>query len=99
MSKLDTLKQTLCEKERIIQDAQEALVEITAKQQKTQCQNKQLETEKAALRLQFEDNEQKIRQELGRQNAELMEKMRSDHQAEIHEFHKERDGWKKCPEN
>ncbi|KAJ6095914.1 hypothetical protein N7486_006660 [Penicillium sp. IBT 16267x] len=92
VSELDTLKQSLCEKERFVQDAQEALVEITAKQQKTECQNKQLETEKAALRLQFEDNEQRIRQELGRQNAELMDKMKTDHQAEIHVFQKEKDG-------
>lgn len=90
-SKLDTLQQALHEKETLIQDTQEALVEITAKQQISECQNKQLETEKTALRQQYEDTEQRIRQELGKENAEMMDKMRTDHQAEILEFQKEKD--------
>jgi len=90
-AKLDTLQQNLREKENMFQDAQEALVEVTAKQQKAEYQNKRLETEQAALRQQFENTEQKIRQEVGEQNAELMEKLRTDHQAEIHEFQKEKD--------
>ncbi|KAJ5993588.1 hypothetical protein N7451_009312 [Penicillium sp. IBT 35674x] len=91
LSKLDTLQQTLHGKETLILDTQGALVEITAKQQKSDCRNKQLETEKTALRQQCEDTEQRIRQELGKTNAELMEKMRTDHQAEILEFQKEKD--------
>lgn len=66
-------------------------MEINAKQEKAENQNKHLETEKAALRKNFEDAEQRIRQELSKRNAELMDKMRIDHQAEIHEFQKEKD--------
>ncbi|KAJ5525359.1 hypothetical protein N7494_012009 [Penicillium frequentans] len=89
-SKLDNLQQTLQEKETLILDTQGALMEITEKQQKSECQNKQLETEKTDLRQQFEDTEQRIRQELSKKNAELMEKMITDHQAEILEFQKEK---------
>lgn len=89
-SKLDTLQQTLHEKETLLLDTQGALTEITAKQQKSECQNKQLEIEKTALRQQFEDTEQRIRQELGKKNAELVDKMRTDHQAEVLEFQKEK---------
>ncbi|KAJ5671974.1 hypothetical protein N7507_001101 [Penicillium longicatenatum] len=90
-SKIDILQQTVYEKEILIIDTQKALVEITSKQEKAECENKQLETEKAALRLQLEDTEQKIRHELSKQNADLMDKMRADHQAEIDGFQKEKD--------
>jgi chromosome segregation ATPase len=90
-SKIDILQQTVHEKEILIIDTQEALVEITSKQQKAECENKQLETEKAALQLQLEDTEQRIRHELGKQNTDLMDQMRADHQAEIDGFQKGKD--------
>ncbi|KAJ5785286.1 uncharacterized protein N7503_010498 [Penicillium pulvis] len=89
-SKLDNLQQTLHEKETLILHTEGALLEITAKQQKSECRNKQLETEKTALRQQFEDTDKTIRQELGKKNAELMDKMITDHQAETLEFQKEK---------
>ncbi|KAJ5928320.1 hypothetical protein N7466_007276 [Penicillium verhagenii] len=90
-SKVDTLQQALSDKGRLIQDSQNSLAEITAKQQMAESQNRQLEAGKAALRLEFETAEKNMRQEFSKRNAELIDQLRNEHEAELRVFQKEKD--------
>ncbi|KAJ5915776.1 hypothetical protein N7454_010917 [Penicillium verhagenii] len=90
-SKVDTLQQALSDKGKLIQDSHNSLAEITAKQQIAESQNRQLEAGKAALRLEFETAEKNMRQEFSKKNAELIDQLRNEHEAELRVFQKEKD--------
>ncbi|KAJ5646940.1 hypothetical protein N7490_003312 [Penicillium lividum] len=90
-SKVDALQKSLDDKETLTRDTQRCLADVTAKQETADRQIKQLEAEKATLQREFEATEKRIRLELGKQNAELIEQMRTEHQAEILGFQKEKE--------
>ncbi|KAJ5759484.1 hypothetical protein N7520_006640 [Penicillium odoratum] len=90
-SKVVALQKSLDDKETLIQDTQRCLVDVNAKQETADRQRKQLEAEKGTLQQEFAATEKRIRLELGKQNAELIEQMRTEHQAEINGFQKEKE--------
>lgn len=90
-SKIDSLRQQLCEMEAALSKARGSLTEATAERQRAEDRNKRLEIEKLALQGETARAEERIRQELEKENVALREQLKSEHEQKLQSIQTEKD--------